>query len=139
VFYEFLMSFYDIHVSETSYFWSAKKIARNSHSELESFVDLVGGVSSGEAALARAEPLAQRFQERSAELVTAVDKLVADKERSMLPLVKSSIVRAAMQESAQVQAQAQLGEDAEAEPPLFENGLVPSADGMFWSRFDGRP
>jgi FAD-dependent halogenase len=133
VFYEFLMSFYDINVSETSYFWSAKKIARNSHSELESFVDLVGGISSDEAALARAEPLAQRFQERSAELIAAVDKLVADKEQSMLPLVKSSIVRAAMQESAQVQAQAQLGEDAEAEAPLFENGLVPSADGMFWS------
>ncbi len=38
VFYEFLMSFYDMHVDEDSYFWSAKKVTGNSHSELESFV-----------------------------------------------------------------------------------------------------
>ncbi len=51
----------------------------------------------------------------------------------MLPLFKSAIVKQAMQEGAQVQARALLGEDAEAEQPLFEGGLVPSADGMFWS------
>ncbi len=31
------------------------------------------------------------------------------------------------------QARAVLGEDAEAELPLFGSGLVCSADGMFWS------
>jgi FAD-dependent halogenase len=133
VFYEFLMSFYNLHVSEGSYFWSAKKVTRNTNSELESFVDLVGGVSSGEAALANAEPLAQRFKERSSEFASAVDELVAGKERSMLPLFKSSIVRKAMQESAQVQSLAMLGTRSEEEAPLFENGLIPSADGLFWS------
>lgn len=133
VFYEFLMSFYDMHVSESSYFWSAKKVTRNTHSELESFVDLVGGMSSGEAAFAEMSSLAQRFKDRSKEFADAIDEVVAGQEQSMLPLFKSSVVRQAMQESSQVQARAVLGEDAEAETPLFDSGLVPSADGMFWS------
>ena len=133
VFYEFLTSFYDMNVSESSYFWSAKKVTKNTSSELESFVDLVGGVSSGEAALVEAESLAKRYKDRSAEFATAVDSLVASEERSMLPLFKSDVVRQAMHEGTQVQARALLGEDAEAENPLFENGLVPSGDGYFWS------
>jgi FAD-dependent halogenase len=133
VYYEFLVAFYDMHVSESSYFWSAKKVTRNTSSELESFVDLVGGVSSGEAALVEAESLAKRFKDRSAEFASAVDNLVTNEERSMLPLFKSAIVRQAMQEGTQVQTRALLGEDAEAEKPLFESGLISSADGYFWS------
>ncbi len=38
-----------------------------------------------------------------------------------------------MLEGAQVQSLAILGEDAESGVPLFDNGLVPPADGMFWS------
>ena len=133
VYYEFLVAFYDMHVSESSYFWSAKKVTKNTSPELESFVDLVGGVSSGEAALAGADALAQRFKDRSNEFAGAVDDLVVNRERSMLPLFKSSIVRQAMQEGTQVQARAPLREDTEPEVPLFDNGLVPSADGLFWS------
>jgi FAD-dependent halogenase len=132
-FYEFLVSFYDMHVDENSYFWSAKKVTKSTSSELESFVSLVGGVSSGETALGTAEALAERYKSRSSEFATAVDKLVADKERSMVPLVRSSIVKHAMQEGAKEQARVLLGQDAEPETPLFEGGLVPSADGMSWS------
>jgi halogenation protein CepH len=133
VYYEFLVAFYDMHVSESSYFWSAKKVTSNTSSELEAFVDLIGGVSSGEAALVDAESLAKRFRDRSAEFSAAVDRLVADEERSMVPLFKSAIVRQAMHEGTQMQARALLGEGAEAEAPLFEGGLVSSADGYFWS------
>ena len=55
VYYEFLVAFYDLNVNEDSYFWSAKKVSKNTNSDLQSFVELVGGVSSGEAALATAE------------------------------------------------------------------------------------
>jgi halogenation protein CepH len=133
VYYEFLVAFYDMNVSESSYFWSAKKVTRNTSTELEAFVDLIGGVSSGEAALVDAESLAKRYKDRSAEFATAVDKLVADEERSMVPLFKSAIVRQAMHEGTQVQARALLGEDAEQERPVFEGGLVTSPDGYFWS------
>jgi FAD-dependent halogenase len=133
VYYEFLVAFYDIHVSEDSYFWSAKKVTKNTSSELESFVDLVGGVSSGEAALVEADALTKKFKDRASEFASAVDNLVANEERSMASMFESAIVRQAMHEGTQVQARALLGEDAQAETPLFDGGLVPSADGYFWS------
>jgi FAD-dependent halogenase len=131
VYYEFLAAFYDMHVSESSYFWSAKKVSKNTSSELESFVELVGGVSSGEAALVDADALARRFMDRSREFAVAVDDHVADSEQSMVPIFKSTVIRQAMREGAQVQARALLGATV-VEAPLFEGGLVPSGDGYFW-------
>jgi FAD-dependent halogenase len=133
VFYEFLVAFYDMHVDQNSYFWSAKKVTHATSPELQSFVDLVGGVSSGEAAFGAGNGLAERYKDRSSEFAQAVDELVANKEQTMLPMFKSTIVKQAMQEGAQVQARALLGESAMPETALFEGGLVPSADGMFWS------
>jgi halogenation protein CepH len=132
VFYEFLTAFYQMHESEDSYFWQAKKVTNNSHTELESFVELVGGVSSGESVLTDADAIAERFVSRSAEFAGAVDKIAASESGSMAPMFRSSVVKGAMQESSQVQMRALLGKDAEAEAPLFPNGLVPSLDGMFW-------
>lgn len=133
IFYEFLSCFYDMNVNEQSYFWSAKKITRSSVAELESFVDLVAGLSSGESALGDAASMARRYTSRSREFAAAVDGLAGDPMQGMLPVLESQVVRQVMRESAQVQAQAQLGEDAAAEVPLFEQGLVPSSDGMFWA------
>lgn len=132
VFYEFLTSFYDMHSDEQSYFWAARKVTKDSQSELEAFVDLVGGLSSGENALAMTADVAQRFKAGSDEFARAIDAMASDKDKSMVPLFKSSVVRKAMQEGAQVQSRAILGAEFGAEPPIFENGLVPSLDGMFW-------
>ncbi len=132
VFYEFLVSFYDLHVDENSYFWSAKKVTDSTTSDLESFVSLVGGVSSGETALATV-PLAQRYKSRASEFGAAVDQVIANQGQSMVPLMKSSIVKHAMQEGAREQARVLLGADAGAEMPLFPGGLVASADGLSWS------
>ncbi|MEU2588221.1 tryptophan 7-halogenase [Streptomyces avermitilis] len=131
VFYEFLMSFYDMHHVEDSYFWQAKKLTRNSHSELEAFVDLVSGVSSGEAALSDAESVARRLHAQTEEFASAVET-VADGNDNWAPLLGSSVVREAMTESSKVQMHATLGEDAEEETPLFEDGLIPSPDGLSW-------
>lgn len=127
VFYEFLVSFYDMNVNENSYFWSAKKVTDSTSSDLESFVSLVGGVSSSE------EALAQRYKSRSSEFAGAVDELIANKEQSMVPLMKSSIVKQAMREGAKEQARVLPGQDVELEAPIFEGGLVASPDGLSWS------
>jgi halogenation protein CepH len=134
VFYEFLVSFYNLHVDENSYFWSAKKVTDSTTSDLESFVSLVGGVSSGEAAFDTTQALAQRYKNRSSEFAEAVDKLVENKQQSMVPLIRSSIVKHAMQEGAREQARVMLGADAGPETPLFDGGLVASPDGLGWSR-----
>ncbi|MBO0802390.1 MAG: tryptophan 7-halogenase [Nocardiopsaceae bacterium] len=132
VFYEFLISFYEMHSSETSYFWNAKKVIKSSSTELEAFVDLVGGVSSGDAGLATADAAASRFLERSEEFADAVETMRGDKDQSMVPLFKSQLIRQAMQEGSDVQMRAILGEDAEAAVPMFEGGLAPSRDGLSW-------
>ncbi|GDY68263.1 hypothetical protein SAV14893_076560 [Streptomyces avermitilis] len=135
VFYEFLLSFYDMHHDEDSYFWQAKKVTRTNRPELQSFVELIGGVSSGERALTDAEVLAKRFGVESEEFAEAVDELARSEDESMVPLFRSSVVREVMREGGQVQMRALLGEDAERETPLFDGGLVASPDGMFWLPF----
>ncbi|MFD2420208.1 tryptophan 7-halogenase [Amycolatopsis pigmentata] len=129
VYYEFLVAFYEMNVNEESYFWQAKKVTNNTKdTELESFVDLIGGLSSGEAALAASS----RIAERSAEFAAAIDQMAGGDDASMVPLFKSQVVRQVMQEGGQEQMRAVLGEDAEPELPLFPGGLVTSPDGMKW-------
>lgn len=132
VFYEFLMSFYDMHQVEGSYFWEAKKLTRNHNSDMESFVELVGGVSSGEAALSDAETVARRLDAQNKEFASSVEAISDGDNDNWAPLLGSSVVREAMTESSKVQMHASLGEDAEEETPLFEGGLIPSPDGMSW-------
>ena len=132
VFYEFLISFYDMHVDEDSYFWSAKKVTKNSYTELESFVSLVGGVTANDFDLSDAESAALRFKKDSAEFAHAVDAVTGEQEGNMAPLFKSSVVRQAMREGGQVQARALLGDDLGSESPVIEDGLVASSDGMYW-------
>jgi halogenation protein CepH len=96
-------------------------------------VELIGGVSSGETAVATQESSAEHYKKRSNEFASAVDRLVANEERSMMPIIKSSIVKSATQEGAMEQARVLLGKDAGPVAPLFEGGLIPSADGLSWS------
>jgi halogenation protein CepH len=147
VFYEFLMSCYDIHVSETSYFWQAKKISRNSHSEMQAFVELVGGVSSGDSVLTDADALAGRLRMQSRGLSAVSDHLVKNGGGSLMPHNQPEKARQAMRQVANtcagswsqfqarslLEADAMLGDEAQSEVPLFAGGLVTSPDGMFWS------
>jgi halogenation protein CepH len=132
VFYEFLMSFYDMHVDEKSYFWSAKKVTNSERTELESFVELVAGLSSSEFNLQDAESAALQLKVRSAEFAGAIDTMVGENEPSVVPMLRSTVVRQVMQEGARVQNRAQLGERAGVDKPLFEGGLAVSPDGMHW-------
>ena len=134
-FYEYLMCFYDMHVDENSYFWSAKKITNSTSSDLEAFVTLVAGGFSDDAGLTDAATLLERFKSRSDEYASAVDELVANDEQSMLPIFSSGVVEDATGESAKIQTLAAHGAGRRRESPLFEDGLIPSADGMFWSPY----
>jgi len=135
VFYEFLMSFYQMNKDESSYFWEAKRVTHaEQYTEFESFVELVAGVSSGESALTNADDLVDRFRERSDELAAAVNNIADGTPGGSSSMLKSAVVKHAMQEGSQVQMRALLGEDAVQEAPLFPGGLVPALDGMSWER-----
>ncbi len=87
----------------------------------------LGGVSFGETA-----PV-DRHKNRSSEFAAAVHQLVENKGHSMVPLMRSAIVRHAMQEGANEQARVLLGQDIDPDGSLFEGGLVASLDGLSWS------
>lgn len=134
VFYEFLVSFYEMHVDEQSYFWSARKVTESKYSELEAFVDLVGGVSSDEFRLQDGDAMRERVTSAAKELSVAIGRQLSQKEESqVVPMFKSSVVRRVMRESGQVQARAQMGGDFE-EVPISGSGLISSLNGLLWVR-----
>ncbi|BCK68045.1 FAD-binding protein [Streptomyces libani subsp. rufus] len=130
LFYEFLVSFYDMHHDEQSYFWNAKKLTSTGATDIEAFVELVGGAASGDSALA-----GRRLASAADQLAKAVDSVQEkgnDGADQPAPLFKTAIIGEVMQESARVQARAALGAELDDENPLFDGGLVPSGDGMSW-------
>jgi halogenation protein CepH len=133
-FYEYLMSFYAMNADTASYFWKAKEVTRSSQSELEAFVDLVGGVSSGDLDLGAdaGEVMAQRVSIGSIGLAAAVHKVVGSGSDSRIPLLGAPVVREAMQETEKVLARAQFGAEFNTEQPFREGGLISSADGLLW-------
>jgi halogenation protein CepH len=133
VFYEFLVSFYEMHKDEDSYFWAARKVTKSDHTQLEAFVNLVGGVSSGEFHLDDPDALVRRVSTESAEFSDAINQqLDTGGSGNVVPMFKSALVRQAMQESTQVQARAQLGKAFDGEAPAFPGGLISSPDGLLW-------
>jgi halogenation protein CepH len=132
LFYEFLASFYDMHRDEQSYFWKAKKVANVDADELESFVELVGGLVSGDQALVDAAGAAASLPAASRSVNAAVSKLPgADDLRN--PLFESSTIRSVFQQGAVLQETALYGAPLEDEVPIVPGGLIPSADGLAWT------
>lgn len=119
LFHEFLVAFYNLHEDRDSYFWNAKRITGAGASDSEAFVELVGGIASGDRAVA------------GSELADAV-AAASDGDEDANPLLRVKVVSASLHEGAQLQALAELGEDNEPEAPLVHGGLVASADGMRW-------
>ncbi|MFC5183292.1 tryptophan 7-halogenase [Actinomadura harenae] len=126
-FHDFLVAFYDMHQDEQSYFWRAKKVTAGLGSDLESFVELVGGGSSGEGALVSSDRTAA-FQELADFVHRPVDESGEDRD-----LLRTSLARSVSREGVRIQVQAALGENADEYVPVREGGLVPSADGMHWA------
>jgi halogenation protein CepH len=134
VFYEYLMSFYAMNLDRESYFWKAKEITRSSYPELEAFVDLVGGISSGDFNLAGSGGKAMALQVRaeSMGLANAVQQVAGSGSDSVAPLLQAPVFQKAIQESEKVLARAQFGARFNTEQPLLADGLISSADGLLW-------
>ncbi|HEX3961413.1 MAG TPA: tryptophan 7-halogenase [Trebonia sp.] len=134
VFYEYLMSFYAMNADTESYFWRAKEVTNSSHPDLEAFVDLVGGISSGDFNLGEGggESMALRVSTESKGLANAVQQVAGRGDDNAIPLLGTPVVQKAMQESEKVLARAQFGAKFDTEQPLVAGGLVSSADGLSW-------
>ncbi|KAB1947304.1 tryptophan 7-halogenase [Micromonospora sp. ALFpr18c] len=138
-FHDFLVAFYDMHQDENSYFWKAKKVTNNTTaSEMESFVELVGGGSSNEAALVSSGAYTGQRGAAYQELAELVAQPVgtAGEDRDLL---RSTLARSVSKEGTRIQVQAELGESTDENVPVREGGLVPSTDGLHWSSPPPRP
>lgn len=107
-FHDFLVTFYDMHSDEQSYFWKAKKVTGSAASELQSFVSLVGGGSSDERALV--------------DVGSYLDRQGVEE-----------MAWSVAQAGANIQVQAATGSALDEQVPIRPAGLVPSPDGMHWS------
>jgi halogenation protein CepH len=134
-FYQFLLSFYDMHQGPESYFWTARKILDTEESANEAFVRLVAGVSSGEELFNSSEYFKVRvglgdwFQElMSNRTIKAGKPLQFDKSR----FDPSEFMKGFAGEIVQLQTQALFGEHRPEEKPLGRGGLIPSRQGFHW-------
>jgi len=134
-FHDFLVAFYDMHQDENSYFWSAKKLTSNAGTELESFVELVGGGGWQEDALLAPGVKGGGRDAAMRQLADIVDQPVraAGEDRNLL---QASLARSVVREGSRLQVQAVMGGNVDEVRPIREGGLIPSADGMHWVRPD---
>ena len=131
-FYEFLTAFYDMHQDESSYFWRARKVLKTHQSTDEAFVSLVAGVSTlheeelivDNAHIANIKEELQQLSPEDSDPNTSAPYFANEKEAFLDVLVK---------EATQIQTQASVGAKRGLEQPLFEGGLIPSADGFRWN------
>jgi halogenation protein CepH len=131
LFYEFLVSFYDMHADERSYFWKARKVTNVGATELEAFVELVGGLASGDASLARPDQAGVRLAAASSDIDGAVGRL-ADSDDLRNPLFESATIRKVFQEGTVLAERGVFGGPLEDETPRLPGGLVASDDGLDW-------
>lgn len=121
LFYEFLVGFYNLHQSEDSYFWAARKIANTAPTNLESFINLVGGVAgeefgSGQFA-ASSEQVAEAF---------GADTPHAHASGGFLGKLLAA--------GAELQVGAALGDHAAVDAAAGDGGLTVAPDGLSWVR-----
>lgn len=127
-FYEFLAAFYDMHQNEDSYFWKARKVLKTQQSVEDAFVSLVAGLSNlhDETLFidgSQIEKIKGELQEMGDAEEAPATYFASEKEAFLDVLVE---------EATQIQTQASVGSKRSAEKPLFQGGLIPSADGFRW-------
>ena len=115
--YSFLVSFYDVHQDERSYFWRARKILNTKEPENEAFVRLISGFSTVESTI---------FE--TASRVSAQMKVF---EMSGSRESLGRIQEAARPDLRAIRAPGQ-SDGGPPESPRWPGGLVTSRDGFHW-------
>jgi FAD-dependent halogenase len=119
-FYNFLVAFYDVNEDAQSYFWKARKVTNSMETESDAFINLVSGIETKERLGPYLFPGA-----------TSAECNEDGKIRS------GSFLKDLLGEIVQIQLQALSGSCRPIERPLFPGGLVPSRDGLSWTREPG--
>jgi FAD-dependent halogenase len=117
--YGFLVSFYDVHQDEDSYFWRARKILNTTERANEAFVRLISGFSTAESTIfdtaSRVSAHMKEFERSgSREALCRIEELGRPNPRAL----RSPEGAAA---------------DTPPEQPRWPGGLITSRDGFHWT------
>ena len=117
--YGFLLSFYDVHQDERSYFWRARKILNTTEPENEAFVRLISGFSTVESNVfetaSRVSAHMKAFEtSESRESFRRIKELEQPNPRVL-------------------RVPGQSDDDGPRESPRWPGGLVASRDGFHWT------
>jgi halogenation protein CepH len=142
LFYEFLVGFYNLHESEDSYFWAARKIANTAPSDLESFINLVGGVAGPEfgpevGTEIGTERAGSRFEASSAAIARAFEAPASPGEpgrQGDQVHASGGFLGTLLTAGAELQVGAAIGDHAMADSTAGAGGLTVSVDGLSWVR-----
>jgi FAD-dependent halogenase len=139
-FYQFLTAFYDMHQDLDSYFWAARKVLNTEEQANEAFVRLIAGVSSSAEPLFSSSEyfkarigLGDWFQSVLPEQAMRLDRVPQFDKSKFDP---NEFMKGFTSEIIQIQSLALYGadRDRDMEVPIAASGLVPSMDGLHWSR-----
>ncbi|TDT31624.1 halogenation protein CepH [Streptomyces sp. BK208] len=128
--HDFLVSFYGTNLDEKSYFWQAQRITGQQGGAAEAFVDLVGGVASGE--LLPEDPLTaaartEKAREALVGVTTTTNELGDAQGLFEVPLAATALAESQTLVARGQQHRGQLTEGA-----LLAGGLRASEDGRRW-------
>ncbi|MFH8409063.1 tryptophan 7-halogenase [Streptomyces sp. NPDC018019] len=136
VFHDFLAAFYAMQASKDTYFWQARKVAGGQASAVASFVNLVGGLASGDRALTDAGQITGRLGTAARVLDESVHCYQADPAGD--PWDESPMLGETFAQSDLLAEQGAVGDSFAETAPQFPGGLVATADGLHWAEPDQR-
>jgi FAD-dependent halogenase len=121
--YGFLLSFYDVHQDERSYFWRARKILNTTEPQNEAFVRLISGCSTAESSIF--------------ETARRVSGYMKAFERSESPEALCRIEELGRPNPKAIRAGVSPDDGTPPERPRWPGGLVTSRDGFHWTAPEG--
>ncbi len=141
LFYNYLIAFYDMHNSEDSYFWQARKVLNTSEQANEAFVRLVaGGATAPDIYFASKEGIGQSLQRFADQLDTSLSaetrgRVTAEIAGELHEYEVAGGGDAAVHGGLEDIRQISWGsERVIPSPAALANGeLIPSADGFHWT------
>jgi FAD-dependent halogenase len=122
-FHDFLVAFYDMDQDLDGYYWAARRVLQATDEGGNAFIRLVGGLAGHLFPSAHGEGH-MYVHARASGSSPGASRAASDpaaRDRFMTELTREGI-----------QMQMQGSGIPYAQPPLFEHGLVPSADGLAW-------
>ncbi|MFK8848613.1 tryptophan 7-halogenase [Streptomyces sp. Ac-502] len=135
VFHDFLAAFYTMQAPSDAYFRQAHKLTGGQAGAVASFINLVGGLASGDRALTDAEQVTARLGTAARVLDESAHHYQASPDGD--PWDESPMLGETFAQSDLLAEQGATGSGFAETAPQFPGGLVATEDGLHWAEPTG--